>query len=432
LGIGNDLGQQSFATVIPGCLKTLTLRHICQETQPKKADTVMTNTPSPSLTDLYRIEALLTEEERLVSDTVRKFVAERVLPIIGKHFEAGTFPRELVPEMAKLGLLGMHLDGYGCSGMSAVCYGLACQELEAGDSGIRSFVSVQGSLAMFPIWAFGSEAQKQHWLPRMAQGEVIGCFGLTEPDAGSDPASMRTTARLDGSHYVLNGTKMWITNGGIADIAIAWARADDGVRGFIVERGTPGFTTSDIQQKLSLRASVTSELHFEDCRVPVENMLPNVRGMRGPLSCLNEARYGIAWGAIGAARVCYETALQYALTRIQFQKPIASFQLVQQKLVNMVTELIKAQLLALQLGRLKDSGQLHTVQISIAKRNNVREALKTAREARSILGANGITLEYPISRHMNNLESVFTYEGTDDVHTLIIGQAITGQNAFGS
>jgi glutaryl-CoA dehydrogenase len=392
----------------------------------------MTYTSAPSPTDLYHIKALLTEEERMVSDTVRKFVAERVLPIIGGHFEAGTFPRELVPEMAELGLLGMHLDGYGCSGMSAVCYGLACQELEAGDSGVRSFVSVQGSLAMFPIWAFGSEEQKLRWLPRMARGEVIGCFGLTEPDSGSDPASMRTTARLDGSHYVLNGTKMWITNGSIADIAIVWARADDGVRGFIVERGTPGFTTSDIHQKLSLRASVTSELHFEDCRVPVESMLPHICGMRGPLSCLNEARYGIAWGAIGAARTCYETALQYALTRIQFQKPIASFQLVQQKLVNMVTELIKAQLLALQLGRLKDSGQFHAVQVSVAKRNNVREALKTAREARSILGANGITLEYPISRHMNNLESVFTYEGTDDVHTLIIGQAITGQNAFTS
>lgn len=391
----------------------------------------MTYTSSPPATDLYCIDALLTEEERLVSDTVRKFVTEHVLPSIGKHFEAGTFPRELVPEMAKLGLLGMQLDGYGCPGMSAVCYGLACQELEAGDSGVRSFVSVQGSLAMFPIWAFGSEEQKQRWLPGMAQGEVIGCFGLTEPDSGSDPASMRTTARLDGPHYVLNGTKMWITNGSIADIALVWARADDGVRGFMVERGTPGFTTSDIHQKLSLRASVTSELHFEDCRVPAENMLPHVRGMRGPLSCLDEARYGIAWGAIGAARACYETALQYALTRIQFQKPIASFQLVQQKLVNMVTELIKAQLLALQLGRLKERGQLHAVQVSVAKRNNVREALKTAREARSILGANGITLEYPISRHMNNLESVFTYEGTDDVHTLIIGQAITGQNAFG-
>ncbi|GCE25445.1 glutaryl-CoA dehydrogenase [Dictyobacter alpinus] len=384
----------------------------------------------PAATDLYRLDTLLSEEERMVRDTVQKFVRERVLPVIGEHFEAGTFPRELVPEMAELGLLGMHLDGYGCAGLSAVCYGLACQELEAGDSGIRSFVSVQGSLAMFPIFAFGSEAQKQRWLPAMAQGEVIGCFGLTEPDVGSDAANMRTTARRDGTSYVLNGTKMWITNGGIADIAIVWARTEDGVRGFIIERGTPGFSTSNIHRKLSLRASVTSELHFDDCHIPAENMLPEVRGMRGPLSCLNEARYGIAWGATGAARACYETSLEYAKTREQFQRPIARFQLVQQKLVGMATELVKSQLLALQLGRLKDQGQLHPVQISVAKRNNVREALKTAREARSILGANGITLEYPIIRHMNNLESVFTYEGTDDIHTLIIGQAITGESAF--
>lgn len=384
----------------------------------------------PPATDLYNTDRLLSEEERLVRDTVRKFVHDRVLPIIGEHFEAGTFPRDLIPEIAELGLLGMHLEGYGCAGLSAVCYGLACQELEAGDSGLRSFVSVQGSLAMFPIWAFGSEGQKQHWLPRMARGEAIGCFGLTEPDFGSNPAGMRTSARRDGNSYILNGTKMWITNGGIAELAVVWARAEEGIRGFLVERGTPGFTTSDIHQKLSLRASVTSELHFEDCRVPAENMLPNVRGMHGPLSCLNEARYGIAWGAIGAARACYEVAIDYAKSRIQFDRPIASFQLVQQKLAIMATELVKAQLLALQLGRLKDEGLLHPVQISIAKRNNVREALKTAREARSILGANGITLEYPISRHMNNLESVFTYEGTDDIHTLIIGQAITGLNAF--
>ncbi|GER86816.1 glutaryl-CoA dehydrogenase [Dictyobacter vulcani] len=384
----------------------------------------------PVATDLYRLDSLLSEEERMVRDTVQKFVRERVNPVIGEHFEAGTFPRELVPELAELGLLGMHLDGYGCAGLSAVSYGLACQELEAGDSGIRSFVSVQGSLAMFPIFAFGSEEQKQRWLPAMAKGEVIGCFGLTEPDTGSDAANMRTNARRDGTSYILNGTKMWITNGGIADIAVVWARTEDGVRGFIVERGTPGFSTSNIHRKLSLRASVTSELHFEDCRVPVENMLPDVRGMRGPLSCLNEARYGISWGVVGAARSCYEVALDYAKTREQFQRPIARFQLVQQKLVEMATELVKAQLLALQLGRLKDQGQLHPVQISIAKRNNVREALKTAREARSILGANGITLEYPIIRHMNNLESVFTYEGTDDIHTLIIGQAITGENAF--
>jgi glutaryl-CoA dehydrogenase len=384
----------------------------------------------PPANDLYNIDSLLSEEERMVRETVRKFVNERVLPIIGEHFEAGTFPRELIPEIADMGLLGMHLEGYSCAGLSAVCYGLACQELEAGDSGLRSFVSVQGSLAMFPIWAFGSEEQKQRWLPPMARGEVIGCFGLTEPDSGSDPASMRTTARRDGDSFVLNGTKMWITNGGIADLAVVWARTDEGIRGFLVERGTAGFTTSDVHHKLSLRASVTSELHFEDCRVATENMLPNIRGLRGPLSCLDEARYGIAWGATGAARACYEVALDYAKTRIQFNRPIGSFQLVQQKLAIMATELVKAQLLALQLGRLKDDGKLHSVQISIAKRNNVREALKTAREARSVLGANGITLEYPISRHSNNLESVYTYEGTDDIHTLVIGQAITGLNAF--
>src|SRR5712692_9891990 len=384
----------------------------------------------PPATDLYNTDRLLSEEERMVRDTVRKFVNERVQPIIGDHFAAGTFPQELIPEIADLGLLGMHLEGYGCAGLSAVCYGLACQELEAGDSGLRSFVSVQGSLAMFPIFAFGSEEQKQRWLPPMARGEVIGCFGLTEPDFGSDPSGMRTSARRDGDSYVLNGTKMWITNGGIADLAVVWARAEDGIRGFLVERSTPGFSTSDIHHKLSLRASVTSELHFEECRVPSANMLPNVRGLRGPLSCLDEARYGIAWGAAGAARACYEVALDYAKSRVQFNRPIGSFQLVQRKLAIMATELVKAQLLALQLGRLKDEGLLHPVQISIAKRNNVREALETAREARSVLGANGVTLEYPISRHMNNLESVFTYEGTDDIHTLIIGQAITGLNAF--
>lgn len=384
----------------------------------------------PSATDLYNIDHLLTEEERMVRDTVHKFVQERVQPIIGEHFEAGTFPRTLISEVAELGLLGMHLEGYGCAGLSAVSYGLACQELEAGDSGLRSFVSVQGSLAMFPIHAYGTEEQKQHWLPRMARGEAIGCFGLTEPDSGSDPASMTANARRDGDTYILNGTKMWITNGSIADVAVVWARTDEGVRGFLVERGTPGFTTSDVHHKLSLRASITSELHFEDCRIPAENVLPGVRGMRGPLSCLNEARFGIAWGANGAARACYEVALDYAKSRIQFKRAIASFQLVQQKLVNMATELIKAQLLALHLGRLKDEGLLHPVQVSVAKRNNVREALETARSARSVLGANGITLEYPISRHMNNLESVFTYEGTDDIHTLIIGQAITGQSAF--
>jgi glutaryl-CoA dehydrogenase len=384
----------------------------------------------PSPTDLYNVDHLLSEEERMVRDTVRQFVRERVVPIIGEHFEAGTFPRELVPEIASLGLLGMHLEGYGCAGLSAVSYGLACQELEAGDSGVRSFVSVQGSLAMFPIWAYGSEEQKQRWLPKMAKGEVIGCFGLTEPDHGSDPSGMLTTARKDGDSYVLNGSKMWITNGGIADIAVVWVKTDDGIRGFLVERGTSGFSTSNIHHKLSLRASITSELHFDNCRIPADNMLPNVKGLRGPLSCLNEARFGIAWGAIGAARACYETALDYAKTRVQFGKPIAGFQLTQLKLANMATELVKSQLLALQLGRLKDEGLLHPVQVSVAKRNNVREALKTAREARSMLGANGVTLEYPISRHMNNLESVYTYEGTDDIHTLIIGQAVTGMSAF--
>ena len=384
----------------------------------------------PSASDLYNIDHLLSEEERMVRDTVRQFVRERVLPIIGEHFEAGTFPRTLIPEVAELGLLGMHLQGYGCAGLSAVCYGLACQELEAGDSGLRSFVSVQGSLAMYPIYAFGSEEQKQRWLPGMAKGEIIGCFGLTEPDFGSDAGGMITSARRDGDSYVLNGAKMWITNGSIADIAVVWAKAEDGVRGFLVERGTPGFSTNDIHHKLSLRASITSELHFDECRIPATNMLPNIRGMRGPLSCLNEARFGIAWGVTGAARACYEMALEYAKTRVQFKKPIASFQLVQQKLAIMATELVKGQLLALQLGRLKDEGLLHPVQISVAKRNNVREAIKTAREARTVLGANGITLEYPVSRHMNNLESVFTYEGTDDIHTLIIGQAITGISAF--
>ncbi|WIG60283.1 MAG: Glutaryl-CoA dehydrogenase [Ktedonobacterales bacterium] len=384
----------------------------------------------PPATDLYNINSLLNEDERMVRDTVREFVKEQVLPIIGEHFEAGTFPRDLIPAVAQLGLLGMHLEGYGCAGMSAVCYGLACQELEFGDSGLRSFVSVQGSLAMFPIWAFGSEEQKQKYLPKMASGEFIGCFGLTEPDFGSNPSGMATTARKDGDSYILNGSKMWITNGGIADVAVVWAKAEDGIRGFIVERGTPGFTTSDVTHKLSLRASVTSELHFGDCRIPAANMLPDVRGLRGPLSCLDEARYGIAWGANGAARACYESALDYSKTRIQFDKPIGAFQLTQAKLADMATELVKGELLTLQLGRLKDQGNAHPVQVSLAKRNNVRQALNTARVARSILGANGITLEYPVSRHMNNLESVYTYEGTDEIHTLVIGQAVTGLAAF--
>src|SRR5437867_3712998 len=348
----------------------------------------------PLANDLYNIDSLLSEEERMVRDTVRKFVNERVLPVIGEHFEAGTFPRELIPEIAELGLLGMHLEGYGCAGLSAVCYGLACQELEAGDSGLRSFVSVQGSLAMFPIWAYGSEEQKQRWLPRMARGEVIGCFGLTEPDFGSDPARMRTSARRDGTDWILSGTKMWITNGSIADLAVVWARTDDGVRGFLVPKDTPGFTAKDIERKLSLRASVTSELVFDECRLPSDAVLPGARGLRGPLSTLNEARFGIIWGVMGAARTCFETAVEYSTTRVQFGKPIGSYQLTQRKLADMAVELGKGTLLALHLGRMKDEERLTPAQVSFGKLNNVREALKVCREARTILGANGITLEY--------------------------------------
>jgi glutaryl-CoA dehydrogenase len=386
--------------------------------------------PTPPATDLFNIDHLLSPQERMLRERVREFVQDRALPVIGGHYAAETFPRELIPHLADLGLLGMPIEGYGCAGFNAVSCGVACQELEAADSGLRTFVSVQGSLAMYAIYWFGSEEQKQRWLPPMARGEVIGCFAMTEPDVGSDAAHIGTTARHVGDAYILNGTKIWITNGGIADLAVVWARAEDGIRGFLVERGASGFTSRDIQHKLSLRASVASELSFQDCRIPATGMLPAVRGLRGPLSCLNEARYTIAWGATGAARACYEAALDYAKTRVQFEKPIASFQLVQAKLVSMASELVKAQLLALQLGRLKDEGLAHPVQISIAKRNNVREALKTAREARALLGSKGITLDYPVGRHMNNLESVLTYEGTDDIHLLIAGQAITGIAAF--
>jgi glutaryl-CoA dehydrogenase len=381
-------------------------------------------------TDVLAIDSLLSDEERMLRDTVRQFTNERIMPGIEKWFEAGEFPREMATEFGELGLLGMHLQGYGCAGVNAVSYGLACMELEAGDSGSRSFVSVQGSLAMFPIWKFGSDEQKERWLPPMAAGEMIGCFGLTEPDFGSDPAGMRTSARREGGDWVLNGNKMWITNGGIADIAIVWAHTDEGVRGFIVERGMPGFTTRDIHRKLSLRASVTSELVLDDVRVPDDNVLPGVVGMKGPLSCLTEARFGIVWGAMGAARSCFETALEYSKTRIQFAKPIGSFQLTQQKLVDMMLEIQKGTLLALHLGRLKDEGRLAPQHVSVGKLNNVREALAVAREARTILGANGITLEYPVIRHANNLESVLTYEGTSEIHTLILGQTLTGLSAF--
>ena len=381
--------------------------------------------------DFLDLDAQLTDEERMIRDTVRSWVRERVLPGIDGWFERGEFPVGVAKELAGLGLLGMHLSGYGCAGTNSVSYGLTCLELEAGDSGFRSFVSVQGSLAMYPIWAFGSEEQKQEWLPRMAKGEVIGCFGLTEPDFGSDPARMRTAARRDGSDWMLSGTKMWITNGSIADLAVVWARTDDeGVRGFLVPKGTRGFSAKDIERKLSLRASVTSELVFDDCRLPADALLPGVRGMRGPLSVLNEARFGIVWGVMGAARSCYQTALDYSKSRVQFGRPIAGFQLTQEKLVNMLVELNKGTLLALHLGRMKDDGRLSPEHVSLGKLNNVREALKIAREARSILGASGITLEYPVIRHMNNLESVYTYEGTNEIHTLILGHAITGIEAF--
>jgi glutaryl-CoA dehydrogenase len=380
--------------------------------------------------DFLEVAGHLSEEEQAIQDATRRFVDERVQPEVAGWFERGVFPRELAKELGALGLLGMHLDGYGCAGTNAVSYGLACLELEAGDSGLRSFASVQGSLAMFPIRRYGSEEQRQQWLPRMAAGEVVGCFGLTEPDFGSDPAGMRTSARRDGSDWVLNGTKMWITNGGIADLAVVWARTDDGVRGFLVPRGTPGFSTRDIERKLSLRAAVTSELIFDDCRLPADAVLPEVRGMRGPLSCLTEARYGIVWGSMGAARTCFATALDYAGSRVQFGKPLAAFQLTQAKLVDMLLELQKGLLLALHLGRMKDAGTLTPEQVSVGKLNNVREALEIARTARTILGANGVTLEYPVIRHANNLESVLTYEGTSEIHTLILGEAITGVTAF--
>jgi glutaryl-CoA dehydrogenase len=380
--------------------------------------------------DLIGFDDMLTAEERSIKETTRRFVADRVLPEIAKWFETEQFPRELAPELGALGLLGMHLQGYGCAGANAVSYGAACAELEGADSGLRSFVSVQGSLAMFPIRTYGSEEQKERWLPPMAAGDAIGCFGLTEPDHGSDPAGMRTSARRDGDDWVLDGTKMWITNGSIADVAVVWARTDDGVRGFLVERGTPGFSARDVHGKLSLRASVTSELVMDGCRVPKDAVLPGVVGMKGPLSCLNEARYGIVWGAMGAARTCWEAAAEFARTRIQFDRPIGGFQLTQAKLADMALELAKGMLLALRLGRLKDDGALTPSQVSAGKLNNVREALTIARTARTILGASGITLEYPVMRHMANLESVLTYEGTSEIHTLVLGEAFTGLRAF--
>jgi glutaryl-CoA dehydrogenase len=387
--------------------------------------------PTTDPLDFLAIDALLSDEERAVRDTVRAWVRERILPEIGDWFEQGILPRELAQEVGRLGLFGMHLDGYGLPGASAVAYGLTCLELEAGDSGVRSFVSVQGSLAMFAIWRWGTEEQKERWLPPMHAGELLGCFGLTEPDAGSDPGSMRTTARRDGSDWILNGTKMWITNGSIADVAVVWARTEDGkINGFLVEKGFPGFDAPEMKHKLSLRASITSELVLRDVRVPEENRFPEVTSLRGPLSCLNEARFGIVWGAEGAARACLESALEYAKERIVFGKPIAGYQLTQQKLAEIALEVNRGTLVALHLGRMKDAGTLLPQHVSMGKMGNVRGAIEAARTARTILGGNGITLEYPVIRHINNLESVLTYEGTHEVHTLVVGNTLTGLDAF--
>jgi glutaryl-CoA dehydrogenase len=384
----------------------------------------------PSPHDFLSIEAHLSKEELQTRDDVRRFVREKIDPNIPEWWEHAIFPREIVPEMGNLGLLGMHLSGYGCAGRSAVEYGLACLELEAGDSGLRTFVSVQGSLAMSAIHKFGSEEHKQEWLPPMAHGKKIGCFGLTEPGAGSDPASMKTFARKEGSDWVLNGEKRWIGMGTIADVAVVWAKTDDGIRGFLVPTDTEGFSARDITPKMSMRASVQCDLFLQEVRLPDTAMLPGAEGLKGPFSSLNEARYGIIWGSMGAARSCFECALEYAKEREQFGKPVAAFQLTQEKLVDMMLEIDKGTLLALHLGRMKDEGTLRPEQISFGKLNNVREAIKIAREARTILGGNGITLDYPIMRHMNNLESVRTYEGTDEVHTLVLGNAITGIPAF--
>jgi glutaryl-CoA dehydrogenase len=388
-------------------------------------------TPTQGPLDLFDLDDLVGEEERAIRSTARDLVDAQVRPHIAQWYDEASLPaRELAIEMGKVGLLGMHLTGYGCAGTSATAYGLACLELEAADSGIRSLVSVQGSLAMFAIWKHGSEEQKEAWLPRMATGEAIGCFGLTEPEAGSDPASMRTRARRDGTDWVLDGTKMWITNGSIADVAIVWARTEEGIRGFVVPTDTPGFSAPEIKRKLSLRASVTSELVLDGVRLPADAVLPEVTGLRGPLSCLTEARFGIVFGSLGAARDCLETAIRYAGERDIFGRSLGSFQLTQAKLADMTLELGKGMLLAMHLGRLKDEGRLTAAQVSLGKLNNCREAIAIARECRTILGAAGITLEHPVLRHANNLESVLTYEGTSEVHQLVIGQALTGESAF--
>jgi len=380
--------------------------------------------------DFYRLDDLLTEEQRLIRQTVRDFVDEKFMPGIEQHFMDGTFPSEVIPMLGELGLLGASLEGYGCAGLDSISYGLILQELERGDSGLRSFASVQGGLVMYPIHRFGTEAQRKKYLPKLASGEFIGCFGLTEPDHGSNPSGMITRAVDDGDSYILDGNKMWITNGSVADVAVVWAKLDGEIRGFIVEKGTPGFSATIQGGKFSLRASVTSELHFQECRIPKGNILPEVEGLKGPLSCLTQARYGIAWGALGSAMACFDCARKYAVSRIQFDKPIASFQLVQAKLAEMLTEITKGQLIALRLGQLKDEKKMTPQQVSLAKRNNVHIALQIARTARDVLGANGITHEYPVGRHMLNLESVYTYEGTHDIHTLILGHAVTGIAAY--
>ena len=382
--------------------------------------------------DYYGIDELLTEEQRMMRDAVRDWVEAKFVPIVSQHHRDGTFPTELAKDLGEMGVFGATLKGYGCAGLDNVAYGLIMQELERGDSGLRSFASVQSGLVMYPIYSYGSDAQKERWLPRLQSGDALGCFGLTEPDHGSDPGSMKTRAVKKGQEYVLNGTKLWITNGSVADVAVVWAKGEDGeIGGYLVEKGTPGYGTLDIHGKFSMRASITSELAFADCKIPLENKLPGVKGLKGPLSCLSQARYGIAWGAIGAAMGCYDWSLQYAQQRVQFNKPIGSFQLVQQKLVWMITEITKAQLLCLRLGQLKDMGKARPQQISMAKMNNVQIALDAARLARDILGAAGIVDEHPIIRHMMNLETVNTSEGTHDIHTLIVGRDITGLDAFG-
>ncbi|MFK0247347.1 acyl-CoA dehydrogenase family protein [Amycolatopsis azurea] len=389
----------------------------------------MSSSPDPR--DFLDLDAELSDEDRAIRDAVRSYAHDQLLPNIAEWYETGALPAaELAKGFGQLGLLGMHLEGYGCAGTSAVAYGIACRELEAVDSGLRSFVSVQGSLAMYAIHKWGTEEQKREWLPRMAAGEALGCFGLTEPDAGSDPGSMRTRARRDGSDWVLNGSKMWITNGTVADVAVVWAQTDDGVRGFVVPTDTPGFTANEVKHKLSLRASLTAELVLDGVRLPESAAFPEVRGLRGPLSCLNEARYGILFGVVGAARSCYESALEYTLSREQFGKPLAGFQLTQRKLADLVVEVNRAGLVALRIGRLKDAGTLHHNHVSFGKLANVRSALEVARTARAMLGANGISLEYPVMRHMSNLETVLTYEGTEEMHALSLGQSVTGIAAF--